>query len=131
MDQPVAISSLSVDNLLATNDPPTDVETSLIRDFITNGALRVDALNAQIDLLRATIDRLIAERDDVADRTQQYLTILSPIRRVPPELVCEIFRWTLPHITIVAGQAVERPPWYLGHISKTWREIALAYPFLW
>ncbi|KAJ6592465.1 hypothetical protein B0H19DRAFT_909005, partial [Mycena capillaripes] len=120
-----------IDNLLATNDPPTEAGIPLIRDFISHGALRVDALNAQIDLLRAAMDRLIAERNDMADRVQKYPIILSPIRRVPSELVCEIFRWTLPHTKTVAGKAVEQPPWYLGHISRPWRDIALADPFLW
>jgi hypothetical protein len=91
----------------------------------------VDAMNVQIDLLRAKLDQLVAERDGIAERVQQYTAVLSPIRRVPPELICEVFAWTLPFTGRVAGDAVNQPPWYLGHISRPWRDIALAYPTLW
>jgi len=65
---PQGLSSTDFEHLLATNDAPTDVWTPVIRDFITNGRLRLDALDAQIDILRATMDRLITEREDLAER---------------------------------------------------------------
>ncbi|KAJ7905219.1 hypothetical protein B0H13DRAFT_1716751 [Mycena leptocephala] len=118
-------------HLLETNDSPNDAEIPVVQDCITSGRRRVDAVNAQIDLLRAKLDQLVAERDVISEHVQQYTAVLSPIRRVPPELICEVFAWTLPCIRRVAGEAVNQPPWYLGHISRPWRDIALAYPTLW
>ncbi|KAJ7906797.1 hypothetical protein B0H13DRAFT_1478189, partial [Mycena leptocephala] len=101
------------------------------QDFITNGQRRVHALEIELDNLRAKMDRLIAERDDLAERVQQFPAVLSPIRRFPKELLCEIFSSTLPCTRRIGEDDVDQPPWYFGHISKTWRAIALAYLFLW
>ncbi|KAJ7069092.1 hypothetical protein C8F01DRAFT_1245299 [Mycena amicta] len=57
-------------------------------------------------------------------------TILSPAKRLPPELLCDIFRHSLSD-GYVSGSRRSRPPWTLGHICHSWRITALAYPFLW
>ncbi|KAJ6501200.1 hypothetical protein C8R47DRAFT_970627 [Mycena vitilis] len=74
---------------------------------------------------------LIAERDGIAERLKQYSAVLAPVRRVPPELVCEIFSWTLPRERQIRLGIVTQPPWYLGHISRSWRNIAVDLPTLW
>jgi hypothetical protein len=125
------LSSSRFEHLLATNDAPTCAETPAIQDFITNGQRRVHALEIELDNLRAKMDRLIAERDDLAERVQQFSAVLSPIRRFPKELLCEIFSSTLPCTRRIDEDEVDQLPWYLGHISKTWQAIALAYLFLW
>jgi len=91
----------------------------------------VDALDAQIDLLKATMDQLIADRDDLAERVRLYPAVLAPVRRIPQELICEIFSWTLPCTRKIGEWTVDQPPWYLGHVCSTWRAIAGAYPSLW
>ncbi|KAJ7628270.1 hypothetical protein DFH06DRAFT_1057440, partial [Mycena polygramma] len=111
-------------HLLSTNDPLLDVENTLIRHLVAKDSHRMDALNAQIRLL-------IAERDGMAERLKQYSAVLAPVRRVPPELVYEIFSWTLPLERQIRPGIVPQPPWYLGHISRSWRNIAVALPALW
>ncbi|KAJ7916711.1 hypothetical protein B0H13DRAFT_2658224 [Mycena leptocephala] len=105
------LSSIDLDHLLATNDAPTDFETAIIQDYITNGRRRNE-------IPWRSVARL-------------YPKVLSPVRRIPPELICEIFSCTLPFTTKIGDQAVDLPPWYLGHISRAWRATALAYPSLW
>ncbi|KAJ7635700.1 hypothetical protein DFH06DRAFT_1302931 [Mycena polygramma] len=128
---PIPSLSFATQQLMRTNIPPTDAEISALRDFTASGRRRVDALDAQIAMLRATIARLTSERDNLDEQVDQYLHVLSPARRVPPELICEIFSWTLPCTRSVAGSIVTQAPWYLGHISRPWREIALGFPPLW
>ncbi|KAJ6592373.1 hypothetical protein B0H19DRAFT_975327, partial [Mycena capillaripes] len=127
---------LNLKHLLATNDCPTDSEITAIRAIFGECQTRMDALNDRIDILKATMDRLVAERDDMAERVQLYKNILAPVRRMPSELVCEIFGWTLPRTTAFTEDTLEQPPvpqlsWYLGHVSRSWRNISLAYPLLW
>ncbi|KAJ6493335.1 hypothetical protein C8R45DRAFT_1073261 [Mycena sanguinolenta] len=55
----------------------------------------------------------------------------SAIHRIPTELVCEIFSLTLPHIRHIATNAIEQPPWRLGHICQHWRAAALSNPLFW
>ncbi|KAJ6525986.1 hypothetical protein B0H19DRAFT_908796, partial [Mycena capillaripes] len=90
-------------------------------------------MEAQIHDLSATLAQFSQRRDEALKRVRQHHDILSPVRRVPPELVCEIFTWTVSS-NDAAGEAimvVKTPPWYLGHISRSWRHTALSFGSLW
>jgi hypothetical protein len=54
-------------------------------------------LNSQIDNLGTATTRLAQKRDKIAKNIRQHRAILSPVRRVPPELVCEILVLSLFH----------------------------------
>ncbi|PBK91928.1 hypothetical protein ARMGADRAFT_1013700 [Armillaria gallica] len=55
----------------------------------------------------------------------------SPIRRLPLELLAEVFERTVPtgHSSWVTS--TREAPWILGHVSSTWRKLALSLPSLW
>ncbi|KAJ7686040.1 hypothetical protein B0H14DRAFT_2188627, partial [Mycena olivaceomarginata] len=106
---------------LVTNEAPVEVEIPVIQAIITDRRLRVDALIARIDILRATRDRLITERDEMAEHARQCTAVLWPVRRLPPELIYEIFARTLPCTRRVGHETVDQAPWDLGHISRLWR----------
>ncbi|KAJ6471241.1 hypothetical protein C8R47DRAFT_1023226 [Mycena vitilis] len=121
------IPSISpIQHLMKANDPPSAVEITVLRDFTTNASRRVDALDARIEILKITMEQLTSERDNLARQVEECGHLLSPIRRVPPEILCEIFSWVSPHSKRIAGSATEAP-WYLGHISRSWRETARAF----
>ncbi|KAJ7648349.1 hypothetical protein DFH06DRAFT_575122 [Mycena polygramma] len=127
--RPSSVSAIH--RLLQTNNPPADAEIPVLVDLTANARQSIDTLNARIKKLTTTLDQLMSERDDLAERVQQCTSALSPIRRLPPEIVHEIFSWTLRRTRRVAGRAPSGAPWYLGQISGIWREIALGLPSLW
>ncbi|KAJ6525989.1 hypothetical protein B0H19DRAFT_581703 [Mycena capillaripes] len=137
---PPVVSSPDLTHLLTSNDPPRDSEIPLIRAIISDNQDRIRPLNvhistleAQIHDLSATLAQFVQRRDEALKRVRQHRDILSPVRRVPPELVCEIFTWTVSS-NDAAGAAimvVKTPPWYLGHISRSWRHTALSFGPLW
>ena len=60
--------------------------------------------------------------------------ILSPLRRVPPEVLGEIFSWTLPSLNEewARGRSdTSESPWMLAQISSYWRVISLSTSSLW
>ncbi|KAJ6609805.1 hypothetical protein B0H10DRAFT_1735354, partial [Mycena sp. CBHHK59/15] len=117
---------------LVSNDPPPESQISPIREVIRNGPAQVNLLNCQISAVQATVARLVDQCDRVKQRIRQHTSILSPIRRLPPEILCEIFALMLPFNTAhVSGQLVGKSPWYLGHISRPWRAVATAHEPLW
>ncbi|KAJ7888089.1 hypothetical protein B0H14DRAFT_2219941, partial [Mycena olivaceomarginata] len=83
----------------------------------------------QVDALEAAIARLTRKRDEIAENIRQHRAILSPIRRVPPELVCEILVLSLSSDD--DRDIANEPPWHLGHICRFWRHCVLACPALW
>ncbi|KAJ7312489.1 hypothetical protein DFH08DRAFT_1087654 [Mycena albidolilacea] len=50
---------------------------------------------------------------------------------MPPELLREIFSWTLPPIKDVDKLDMGQTPWLLTQVSSRWRAIALSTPSLW
>ncbi|KAJ7656026.1 hypothetical protein DFH06DRAFT_1473762 [Mycena polygramma] len=130
-NSPLMPSISSIQHLMRSNNPPSDVEIPVLHNFTANARRRVEALDGRIGILKAAMERLTSERDNLAGQVEQCRHVLSPIRRVPPELICEIFSWTLPCTRSVADSTVTHAPWYLGHISRPWRETALGFPSLW
>ncbi|KAJ7656815.1 hypothetical protein DFH06DRAFT_465563 [Mycena polygramma] len=113
-------------HLLSTNDPPLESDIPSIRDIISEGQQQIEAVDAQILCLHAALAQLVRERDEIAQHHRNCGAILSPVRRMPPELICAIFALTLPK-----DDNFPAPPWYLGHTCRTWRASALGYPHLW
>ncbi|KAJ6563925.1 hypothetical protein B0H19DRAFT_1140008 [Mycena capillaripes] len=127
--------SPDIDRLLRTNDVPLDSEIPVIREIISEDQDRIDALDtmmgaldAQIRHLQATRAQLAERRRETADHAHQFHAIASPVRRVPQELICEIFALS----TAQDRATLEAtPPWRLGFICRPWRQYALSYPLLW
>ncbi|KAJ7635719.1 hypothetical protein DFH06DRAFT_1003365, partial [Mycena polygramma] len=123
---PPGASSQDLARLMTTNEAPLDPEVQSIQILIAHGKQQADAMDAQIADFHATLTQLVRKRDETMDGVRQYRVVLSSARRVPLELLCEIFA-----LTMSADDAAERPPWYLGQICRSWRLGALAWPSLW
>jgi hypothetical protein len=81
--------------------------------------------------LRATLEQVARQRDEAVDHVHRYRAILSPVRRVPTELICEIFALTLDTVSSENKEIGKMPPWHLGHICRSWRLSALGFPSFW
>ncbi|KAJ6506331.1 hypothetical protein C8R47DRAFT_1192268 [Mycena vitilis] len=65
-------------------------------------------------------------RDEAAEHVREH----NPLRRAPPELICETFAFALDD-SCDDEELGYAPPWYLGQIFRRWIRWALAYPRLW
>ncbi|KAJ6453913.1 hypothetical protein C8R45DRAFT_944829 [Mycena sanguinolenta] len=117
--------------LLTSNDVPLDSEIPAIQQIISDDDDRLGALdaeirtvNAEILHLQTTLTQLTQRRTDTIQHLREHRSIVSVVRRVPPELICEIFAWS-------AAQQRKTPPWRLGFISRAWRQHDVGYPSLW
>ncbi|KAJ7689300.1 hypothetical protein B0H17DRAFT_1180302 [Mycena rosella] len=119
--------SFRLAHLLESNDPPLDSDISSIRRIISDSQDRRDALNIQLGLM----SKLIAERDEMAECVRRHTAVLSAARRVPAEIVGEIFAATLPWTRRLGEATVTCAPWRLANVCRSWRASALADPFLW
>ncbi|KAJ6462216.1 hypothetical protein C8R45DRAFT_794939, partial [Mycena sanguinolenta] len=110
---------------LRTNDVPQDADIPLIQHTISAGEDGLRALDAQILPLQKLLAQLVQQRAGIAEYLREHYAILSPVRRVPPELVCEISDfWTVQSRAKILL-------WEIGWICRPWRRYALAYPPLW
>ncbi|KAJ6585931.1 hypothetical protein B0H19DRAFT_1111035 [Mycena capillaripes] len=133
LEQP-PVASLDATHLLTSNEPPLDSEVLLIRDIISDSQSRIGPLDAQIEALQAqirnletTLAQFVQWREETVELVRKHQSIVSPARRMPAELICDILALTWEAYKDTANG----PPWYLGHISRFWRHSALSYPNLW
>ncbi|KAJ7218737.1 hypothetical protein C8J57DRAFT_1198931 [Mycena rebaudengoi] len=124
----------TLESLLISNDPPPDAEIPVICDIIADEQSRLLDLDTQIAALQKILEPLVDERNATADRILRHQSVISVTRRVPPEILGEIFLMTLPsQEDVLSDEAscVDSSPWLVGRICSRWREIALALPELW
>ncbi|KAK0436276.1 hypothetical protein EV421DRAFT_1132912, partial [Armillaria borealis] len=86
-------------------------------------------------LIQATtslVDYLTKDRNQAMANQANAKKILSPSRRLPPEVLTEIFiwRWSF-HGQRGPSLDPRAVPWSLTHVSRKWREVAIATPIIW
>ncbi|KAJ7113993.1 hypothetical protein C8R44DRAFT_796050 [Mycena epipterygia] len=121
--------------LLNSNDAPVEPDdVDLVTSIVSKTEARLARIDWEISRLRDRLSHLEDERDSLSNQLARNKSILSPLRRMPPEILLEIFSRTLPSILTARRRErfdVKNVPWVLGHISSHWRAVALASPSLW
>ncbi|KAJ7173351.1 hypothetical protein C8R46DRAFT_1082554 [Mycena filopes] len=131
----VATLGTSYDHSLTSNDPlmnSNDVE--MARSIVSATQSCLKRVSDEIAQLRERIAQLEDHKLALSIHLAQHKALLSPLRRLPPEILFEIFSWTLPSILFTRDMDrfdVTGTPWVLGHISSNWRAVALSSPSLW
>ncbi|KAJ7080517.1 hypothetical protein C8R44DRAFT_555871, partial [Mycena epipterygia] len=108
---------------LHTNYVPTDSEISAIRHFLVEPAAELTRLDDQID-------ELLVKRASLKAAIDAHRALMSPIKRIPQDVLLEIFFSCLP----TAHNAVIDPheaSLLLGNICKHWRSVAYSTPRIW
>ncbi|KAJ6461746.1 hypothetical protein C8R45DRAFT_1108501 [Mycena sanguinolenta] len=118
-----------ITDLSGTNEPPLDAELSVIRSILEQISARLATLDAEISRIKDYLRDLEEKRTALSKYHSQNTGILSPPRRMPPEILGEIFSWTTPSIRDVFS--TEDCPWVLTHVCSTGRAVALSQPSLW
>ena len=115
-------------------DPPTK-ETlvnarrslELTRASVDEISLKIDAAETALAQLlrdkRLAINQLEGQRAALENQVSRTLAYLSPIRRLPMELLREIFVWSFEEHACSA--------WVLAAVCPSWRRLALRIPLIW
>ncbi|KAK0454417.1 hypothetical protein EV421DRAFT_1756748 [Armillaria borealis] len=150
-------SSTAIDltRLMRSNDQPSPAEADAIRGMISQheehvattdlriaalGDFRQDMVNliSKADEMIAT---LRGERERILVKIQEKKGLLSAVRRLPPELLFQIFRETI-EFPIKYAQSdrdalwwdftpAQSSLWIIELVSQHWRTVALTFPELW
>ncbi|KAK6978036.1 hypothetical protein R3P38DRAFT_502371 [Favolaschia claudopus] len=156
------MSATTLRDLLCTNESPLDGQIPIIRNLITTAQnrlataeseqdelrkkraalwVKLDALNAEISSVTieeletnakaAALDEII---DACKDQIHRHSAVLAAVRRVPLEVLFEIFDWIESDAfdrTVFHKRHVPTAPWRITHVCRAWREAAQSYPKLW
>ncbi|KAJ7124344.1 hypothetical protein C8R44DRAFT_548432, partial [Mycena epipterygia] len=100
---------------LNSNEVPFESDTGVVKSVISRARARLAVVEHKISRLREQMQSLEKEHASLSGHLAANTAILSPLRRMPPEVLGEIFPWTLPSAWL-ASFAVEGSPWVLTHI---------------
>ncbi|KAF7373727.1 hypothetical protein MSAN_00583700 [Mycena sanguinolenta] len=115
---------------LDTNYCPTDQEDLEIRSLLVEPTLRLKKLDDEIADLQKSMDKLVEERNGLQSYVQAHSALISPVRRLPRDIIQEIFLACMPTHRNCVMSATEAPI-LLGRICSAWRAISLNTPRLW
>ncbi|KAJ7463667.1 hypothetical protein FB451DRAFT_1493179 [Mycena latifolia] len=120
------------DTLLRTNDPVLESNAGELRSVLSEARIHLAHLERRISegSFFFGTRRLARERDELQARVSLYANILSPLRRMPPELLAEIFAFAV--LSDPGGtHAAPRMKWDLGQVCRRWRAVCVSLPRLW
>ncbi len=128
-----------IEALLRTNLPPSEAQEAIFRETRRTGSPRLAELETRISDAQAKLDVLLQERDSLVWNMQRCTDVLNPIRRLPSDVLCEIFAHNMENsYSIQTGKElfdrkIYRIPyqWRLSMVCMNWRHAVLNYPRLW
>ncbi|KAJ7500352.1 hypothetical protein B0H11DRAFT_2276007 [Mycena galericulata] len=118
------------DDILYTNAVPSDADCQRIHDLLVGPQKEAAALVQEVVRVQSLLDELISKRDQLYTFIDAHLALVSPVRRLPDDVVREIFVAALPSDQN-AIMSEKEAPLLLSHISQGWRNVALSTPRLW
>ncbi|KAJ7743905.1 hypothetical protein DFH07DRAFT_979223 [Mycena maculata] len=115
---------------LGTNYCPHDGEVVQIKALIAEPLQRWKVINDEIADAQQVIDKLTEQRDSIGAYIDAHKALVSPLRRMPVDIIQEIFMACIPMHRNCVMSAKEAPV-LLGRICSSWRAISLSTPRLW
>ncbi|KAG7440333.1 uncharacterized protein BT62DRAFT_938149, partial [Guyanagaster necrorhizus] len=130
-----------IEALLSTNLPPSEAQEAFFRETRRTSEPRLADVEAHIADAQAKLDGLLQERDSLVWNIQRCTDVLNPVRRLPVDVLCEIFahamRGANDSYTVYSdphplSQRIGVPyQWKLGMVCLNWRHVLLKYPRIW
>ncbi|KAF7291405.1 F-box domain-containing protein [Mycena indigotica] len=116
--------------MLNTNTVPSDAECDAIHAFLASHTTKLAELDAETARLRNLLNTVVLERNHLQDFVDAHKALVSPMRRVPEDILRLVFLKTLPEDRGAAMHPSEGPL-LLSRVCRYWRDLALATPQLW
>src|SRR6202042_2563956 len=110
---------------LGSNYAPSDAEACQIRQIISDQDIDIALIDEEICRVQIMPEQLQHKRAGIKASQRAHQSLVSPVRRTPPEVWGEIFMQCLPADEFVEIQA-SAAPLLLGQVCSHWREIALS-----
>ncbi|KAJ6526969.1 hypothetical protein DFH09DRAFT_165321 [Mycena vulgaris] len=115
---------------LGTNHCPSDEELTEIKALLVGPTLQLKRIDDEIADMYKAIDRLTKERVHLSGYVEAHKALVSPVRRLPLDIIQEIFMACIPSHRNCVMSAREAPV-LLGRICSSWRSMSLSTPRLW
>ncbi|KAG7448192.1 uncharacterized protein BT62DRAFT_832693, partial [Guyanagaster necrorhizus] len=119
---------------LRTNDLPGASDNHLLKESVQYIDDTLGVVQADIHHLSDILSRLKEKQKLLKDAQDVHKIILSPIRRLHPEILVQIFLATYSDL----GERdaydvfdVTSGPWLVGQVCSKWRAVVVSHSMLW
>ncbi|KAK0239696.1 hypothetical protein EDD85DRAFT_822897 [Armillaria nabsnona] len=112
----------SIASLLQSNNAPTIVEFNSLKESVSSVDEALDQLSIDIHEMSEALARLKERHGRLTDMKDKYQIALTPIRRVQPEILIDIF-WQTMDSGAYNVLNVRDGPLNLGRVCSRWRMI--------
>jgi hypothetical protein len=112
----------------------TDVEKETLHNLTSGAEAEAKLIDTEISRLRALILELENSRDLLLNTACQARSLIAPIRKLPPEILGEIFFLTYSpiHLSDDWYKTTAHPPTVVaGNVCSSWHAIAISTQKLW
>ncbi|KAJ7592195.1 hypothetical protein C8J56DRAFT_521931 [Mycena floridula] len=132
MDINNALSPL-VQRLLATNEQPTPSEEQEIQAVIHEIQCKLDFIDKGLNPSHVWYSgEVYMQVQDIIKVQKLHKKVLSPIRRIPSEIIFEIIIRSIPSLKAFADvMDPMHPIWAYGRVCRIWRATVLESPTFW
>ncbi|KAF8157301.1 hypothetical protein K438DRAFT_1621264, partial [Mycena galopus ATCC 62051] len=132
---PTPAQTAQVHQLLRSNSVPSDSQSSYLRSIIAPSLADVARYDTQIE-------RLQAERDALQRYCDECRSVCAPVRRLPPEILAEIFSLCASPTPILYCDGTQEIPGGPDQVAQphllallqvcfSWYNTVMATPCLW
>jgi hypothetical protein len=115
-------------------EPPTASTLASAHATLTKHTNALSALSSKIESAESSLAQIISEskcaiaqlqkeKEELEKKVEHLQAYVAPIRRLPEELVREMFGW--------AFKAHPCAAWVLSAVCVSWRRLAVGTPILW
>ncbi|KAJ7479345.1 hypothetical protein B0H11DRAFT_1864179 [Mycena galericulata] len=127
---PISSIDSPFQSILHTNTTPTAIECEKIRDLLVGPREESESLTKEIARMQIDLDQLARKRHELNEFIDAHLSLLSPMRRLPTDVMRLIFAETLPSGRN-SSMAPEDAPLLLCQVCREWRYLAYSIPRMW
>ncbi|KAK0216174.1 hypothetical protein IW262DRAFT_200989 [Armillaria fumosa] len=121
-----------ITSLLHHNVVPSSLQTTQLKASLEGLKSPLAEIDGDLDLLRNAVVSLEAHRSRLQSLENDCATALSPIRRVPSEIMMEILRRSWNDFGRSNVFNIRNGPWHLGQVCSSWRNVIKTLcPELW
>ncbi|KAJ7888851.1 hypothetical protein B0H13DRAFT_2041980 [Mycena leptocephala] len=108
---------------------PSSSEAAAIQTAIDTANQNIRAIEGEMERLGRALNEHSARRRELQEFCLKQRSVLSPLRKLPNDLLVEIFLLCREEFGYV--ELRHDPRWMITRVCGTWREVAVSTPRLW
>ncbi|KAF7297972.1 F-box domain-containing protein [Mycena chlorophos] len=120
--------------LLQSNYAPSTLQAAEVTAKLLQNQTTLLDLESKATRARAELEELESQIAAFTAESRKYRAVLGTVRLLPPEILQQVFCHLIPSLPLPSDpkrERVERPPFALALVCRTWRAVALSFPQLW